>query len=112
MWLPQSILRRLGRRHMPGVCRYPSKGTGQAVKQGGSADNRTIFVQYSSLTERLFLSGRFLFSGSQAAGNRIPAPWSFCCRNSIYANQKETAYVIDETMAPSETPLKSFPAKY
>lgn len=61
MWHPQSILRRSGRRHMPGICRYPAKGTGQAVKQGGTADNRTIFVQYSSLTEHHLLSGRFLF---------------------------------------------------
>ena len=61
MWHPQSILRRSGRRHMPGICRYPAKGTGQAVKQGGTADKRTIFVQYSSLTEHHLLSGRFLF---------------------------------------------------
>ena len=35
----QSILRRSGRRHMPGICWYPAKSTGHAVKQGGTADS-------------------------------------------------------------------------
>ncbi len=28
-----------GRRHLPGICRYPAKRTGHAVNQGGTADN-------------------------------------------------------------------------
>lgn len=27
-----------GRRHLPGICRYPAKCTGHAVNQGGTAD--------------------------------------------------------------------------
>ena len=34
----QSILRRSGRRDMPGICWYPAKSTGHTVKQGGTAD--------------------------------------------------------------------------
>ncbi len=33
-----------GRRHMPGICRYPAKRTGHTVNQGGTADCAVLSV--------------------------------------------------------------------
>ena len=40
--ISQSILRRVGRRHLPGICWYPAKRTGHTVNQGGTADSICI----------------------------------------------------------------------
>ena len=40
--ISQSMLRRVGRRHLPGICWYPAKRTGHTVNQGGTADNICI----------------------------------------------------------------------
>ena len=40
--ISQSILRRVGRRHLPGICWYPAKRTGHTVNQGGTADSDYI----------------------------------------------------------------------
>ena len=40
--ISQSILRRAGRRHLPGICWYPAKRTGHTVNQGGTADSDYI----------------------------------------------------------------------
>ncbi len=39
MGISQSILQRVGIRQLPGICRYPAKGTAHAVNQGGTADS-------------------------------------------------------------------------
>ena len=44
-----------GRRHLPGICRYPAKRTAHTVNQGGTADNFVLFVPDRSI----FLSGTF-----------------------------------------------------
>ena len=49
----------LGRRHMPGICRYPAKGTGRAVKQGGTADYFVRLGIVFVLDRAYFLSGIF-----------------------------------------------------
>jgi hypothetical protein len=43
---------------MPGICWYPAKGTGQTVKQGGTADKEILFV----LDRERISVGDFLFS--------------------------------------------------
>ncbi len=40
-----SILRREGRRHLPGICWYPAKCTGHAVNQGGTADKYRSYIR-------------------------------------------------------------------
>ena len=40
--ISQSMLRRVGRRHLPGICWYPAKRTGHTVNQGGTADSDYI----------------------------------------------------------------------
>ncbi len=57
----QSILRRLGRRKLPGICWYPAKGTAEAVKQGGTADHFVRFSTVFVLDRSYFLSGIFLY---------------------------------------------------
>ncbi len=59
----QSILRRLGRRKLPGICWYPAKGTAEAVKQGGTADHFVRFSTVFVLDRSYFLSGIFLCAG-------------------------------------------------
>ena len=57
MWHPQSILRRSGRRHMPGICRYPAERAVSTAKQGGTTD-KFLFA----LVRPKGLSGVFYFS--------------------------------------------------
>ena len=42
---------------MPGICRYPVKGTGQTVNQGGTADSERLFVLDK---ERIFARDFFM----------------------------------------------------
>ena len=61
---PQSILQRVGIRQLPGIYRYPAKGTGQTVKQGGTADKR-LFV-----LDRICSVGDFCFYSFFDSGQR------------------------------------------
>lgn len=55
--LSQSILQRGGIRQLPGICWYPAKRTGYSCESRWHRG----YIDYSSLTESIFLSGTFLF---------------------------------------------------
>ena len=57
MGLPQSILRRVGIRQLPGMCRHP------ASAQGRSCEHKVAprISPYSSLAEAEFCQGLFYF---------------------------------------------------
>ena len=63
----QSILRRLVRRKLTGICWYLAKSTGHTVKQGGTADSARHV--HSPLTE-IELSRAFLFPLEQEGGQK------------------------------------------
>ena len=81
------------------------------MKQGGTADNRTIFVQYSSLTEHHLLSGRFLFYRLLGRREGTRRTGLFAGKKTAHFTRKETAHDIDEadeTMAsPWMPPAKA-----
>ena len=53
--LIQSILRRLGRRKLPKICRYLAKRTSQIVNQGGTADSIFVLDRISGFCQGLFI---------------------------------------------------------
>ena len=55
MWFHKVFCDVAGRRHLPGICRYPAKCTGHAVNQGGTADK--CFVR--PWQKVYFCQGRF-----------------------------------------------------
>lgn len=60
MGTPQSILQRAGIRQLPGICRYPAKGTGHSVNQGGTAGSVVFYLQLFVL-DRPYISVRDVF---------------------------------------------------
>ena len=56
-----------GKRKMPGVCRYPAKGTAQAVNQGGTADCLAFVLD----RKRFSVEGVFYFPALQER-NEVP----------------------------------------
>lgn len=60
MGSPQSILQRAGIRQLPGICRYPAKGTGHSVNQGGTAGSVVFYLQLFVL-DRSYISVRDVF---------------------------------------------------
>lgn len=58
-----SILRRQGRRYMPGICLYPAKRAGFPANQGGTATVR--FVLDSIFR---YCQGLFLYHGKSETG--------------------------------------------
>ena len=86
-----SILRRVGIRQLPGICRYPAKRTAVvAVNQGGTADKVYLFV-----LDRFYHSVKGVFCyGDEENGHRA-------CTNGhlTTANQSEIrkAYLVSES---------------
>ena len=74
MWFHKVFCDVAGRRHLPGICRYPAKCTGHAVNQGGTADKcfvrpwqKVYFCQgrffWDSFDGRYNVKGVFFFKG-------------------------------------------------
>ena len=126
MWFHKVFCDVAGRRHLPGICRYPAKCTGHAVNQGGTADKcfvrpwqKVYFCQgrffETPLTEDITSKEFFLFQRGLRYGVfktmvAYPAPNNFEYQNANFPHDFGKPLVFPRSISAYQIPIEPLPA--
>ena len=127
MWFHKVFCDVAGRRHLPGICRYPAKCTGHAVNQGGTADKcfvrpwqKVYFCQgrffEAPLTEDITSKEFFLFQRGLRYGVfktmvAHPAPNNFEYQNANFPHDFGKPLVFPRSISAYQIPIEPLPAQ-